>query len=296
LSVNQLSGTTPANVEVRLDTAGLAPGSYNTGRIAITRSAGQQDPILIPVTLVVTQPAPSVEITAVSNAASFASGIAPGAWITISGRNLSGTSRTWRADEIVNGKLPTALDGVSVAINGVPAAVHYISPGQINILAPQEGTTATAEVMSVIEVRTPAGTSRFRTIRRPVAPALFMVGMHPAAMHADGVLVAATGAVPGVATRPAKPGDSIALYATGLGQTSPAYRSGELVPVPLPLAAPLAATVGGVAGRVHFAGLVSPGLYQVNIEVPDLPNGSHALVLQVSGASSQAAVRLTVQR
>ena len=38
---------------------------------------------------------------------------------------------------IVNGKLPEALDGVSVSINSRPASVYYVSPTPINVLAPE---------------------------------------------------------------------------------------------------------------------------------------------------------------
>ena len=62
----------------------------------------------------------------------------PGSWVTIQGTKLANSSRTWRTSEIVNGKLPTQLDGVSVQINGKPAYVEYISPTQINVQEPSD--------------------------------------------------------------------------------------------------------------------------------------------------------------
>src|SRR3989442_4223779 len=81
-----------------------------------------------------------VSVTGVVNGASFQPGIAAGSWVTIQGANLANTNpgRTWRSDEIVNGNLPTALDGVSVTINNKPAYVYYISPTQINVQAPSD--------------------------------------------------------------------------------------------------------------------------------------------------------------
>ena len=35
-------------------------------------------------------------------------------------------------------QLPQSLDGVSVSINNKPAAVHYISAKQINVLGPAD--------------------------------------------------------------------------------------------------------------------------------------------------------------
>jgi len=65
------------------------------------------------------------------------------------GHGLANTNpgRTWRADEIVGGRLPTALDGVSVTINGKAAYVYYISPAQINVQAPTDGATGAVNVV-----------------------------------------------------------------------------------------------------------------------------------------------------
>jgi hypothetical protein len=56
--------------------------------------------------------------------------------------NLANTNpgRTWTASEVVNGHLPTALDGVSVTLDGKPAFVYYISPTQINVQASSDAT------------------------------------------------------------------------------------------------------------------------------------------------------------
>ena len=61
-------------------------------------------------------------------------GIAAGAWLTITGSNLANSSRTWQPAEIVNGALPTRLDGVSVTIDGNPAYVSSIDPNSLLIL------------------------------------------------------------------------------------------------------------------------------------------------------------------
>ncbi|MGH9664795.1 MAG: hypothetical protein ACRD9L_10260, partial [Bryobacteraceae bacterium] len=96
-------------------------------------------------------PSPSLNqppvIAGVGNGASFAPAIAQASWIAITGSNLSGPSiRTWRPDEIVNGALPTVLDGVSVKVNGRPAPVYYISPTQINALSPDDDSVGIVPV------------------------------------------------------------------------------------------------------------------------------------------------------
>src|ERR1035441_5045355 len=67
----------------------------------------------------------------------------------IQGTNLANTypGRTWRSDEVVNGNLPTALDGVSVTIDGQPAFVYYISATQINVQAPSDSAVGAVNVV-----------------------------------------------------------------------------------------------------------------------------------------------------
>ena len=74
-------------------------------------------------------------ITSVINSASVLPQIAPNTWVTITGSNLASTTTIWN-NSIVNGALPTHLDGVSVMIGGKPAYINYVSPGQINLVAP----------------------------------------------------------------------------------------------------------------------------------------------------------------
>jgi len=66
-----------------------------------------------------------LSISSVVNGASFSPGISPGAWITVFGEDLAPTTRIWRNEEIVDGVLPTSLDGVRVLVNGRPAAVFF---------------------------------------------------------------------------------------------------------------------------------------------------------------------------
>jgi uncharacterized protein (TIGR03437 family) len=68
----------------------------------------------------------------VLNGASFQPGIEAGSWVTIKGSNLANSTRTWQASDFVGATAPTALDGVSVTVDGMASAVEYISPTQIN--------------------------------------------------------------------------------------------------------------------------------------------------------------------
>ena len=115
------------------------------------------------------QPPPRM-ITAVTDGAGYQQGISPGAWISIFGTNLAYTTRLWRDSEILGGKLPTLLDGVSVTIDGKLAAVDYISPLQLNVQVPDD--TATGPVP--LAVTTPQGTATSTVTMQTVSPGLFM--------------------------------------------------------------------------------------------------------------------------
>ena len=91
--------------------------------------------------------APAIASAGVVNGASFQPGIVPNSWITIQGANLSSTTNTWDK-AIVDGKLPTSLDGVSVSVGGKPAYVYFVSASQINVLAPDAGTGSMSVTVS----------------------------------------------------------------------------------------------------------------------------------------------------
>src|ERR1035438_275391 len=80
------------------------------------------------------------QITAILNSASGASALESGSWVSIYGTGLSATTRPWQASDFSGNNLPTALDNVSVPINGKKAAIFYVSPGQLNVQAPSDTT------------------------------------------------------------------------------------------------------------------------------------------------------------
>ena len=267
LVISAASGGAPATLTVSVNPANLAAGTYTeTVQIAAVGASGS--PALVPVTLVVTGTQPAGSIAAVANAASFIPGLAAGTWVSIFGTNLSQSTYTWQDSDFVNGLLPTSLQGVSVAINGMAAYVSFISPTQINVLAPDDATIGT------VPVQVTAAQQKSNTFSAPktlISPAFFTLGgVYVAALHADYSLVGAA--------LPAKPGEIILLYGTGFGPANPVQ-----------------ITIGGVTAPVAFAGLVSPGLYQFNVTVPNLPNGDAAVLATIGGIATQAGVSVTVQ-
>jgi uncharacterized protein (TIGR03437 family) len=243
---------------------------------------------------------PSVLISGgVVNGASFGQGIAAGAWVTIRGTNLAATTpgRTWRADEIVNGNLPTELDGVSVTINNKPAYVYYISPTQINVQAPSDTTQGPVNV--VVRNNGLAGASASGQLQS-FAPAFFQypgTSYAIATRYPDNALIANPSVVSG--TVAAKPGDVLILWGTGFGSTVPATPAGVVVSVAAAAETTPMVTAGGVTVSVIGAALSpgSAGLYQVAIQLPDsVPIGDVAVQASAGGFQSPTGVNIYISR
>lgn len=212
----------------------------------------------------------------VVNGAGFQTGITPGAWVTIFGDDLSKTTRTWNPQtEILDGKLPTSLDGVSVTINGMPAAIYYVSPGQLNVQAPSDASTGPVEVV----VTNSDGKSD--PVMAPIQTFL------PGFFLFDRYFVTAASA---------KPGETISLFGTGFGPTSPSVNAGEVYQGAAPLTNAVEIRIGSTYASVQFAGLSSAGLYQFNLTVPNVADGDHDVRATIAGVRTQPLAKLRVRR
>jgi uncharacterized protein (TIGR03437 family) len=239
---------------------------------------------------------PFIASGGVVSGADFLPGVAPGAWITIQGANLSTTTRTWTNADFSESNLPTQLDGVSVTVDGKSAYVYFISPTQLNVLSPDDATQGVVPV----QVRTAQEMSNVvDAIETAISPALFTFpqqgGKYVAAVSADGTYIGPPNLISGLTTVPASPGETILLFGTGFGPTTPPTPIGQLIDS-APLANQVIVQIGGVAANTLFAGIVTPGLYQFNVVVPNVPNGDNAVSLEVSGSSTQPNVFMTIQR
>lgn len=246
----------------------------------------------------VTYPAgPAISANGVVSGASYLPGVVPNSWTTILGTSLANSTRTWDG-AIVNGALPTSLDGVSVTIGGQPAFINYISPGQLNVIAPDIGVGPQPVV-----VTTPSGVSTsYTTTSILYGPAFFLwPGNQVVATRQDFSFAVRNGTFAGATTIAAKPGDVLILWGTGFGPTSPAAPPGRQVPSDRTYSTvlPPQITINSVAATVFGAALAPgfAGLYQVAIQVPaSLPEGDWPLRALVGGQQSPATVVLAVRR
>jgi uncharacterized protein (TIGR03437 family) len=145
-----------------------------------------------------------------------------------------------------------------------------------------------------IQVRNARGASNVGTILRArVAPTLHTVAsfavegkQHAVAFTPDFVnFIGNPGMVQGLRFVRARPGDTIAMYALGLGPTNPPTRAGVITSALSPITLPLELKIGGAAARVAFAGAIpnTIGLYQINAVVPNVPAGDQPIELSVDG-------------
>jgi uncharacterized protein (TIGR03437 family) len=234
-------------------------------------------------------------IASVVNGAGFQPGVVANSWITIQGTNLAQVTDDW-SQSIVNGVLPTSLDGVTVSVGGKPAYVYYISPGQLNVLAPDiPGGPLT------ITVTTGAGTSAaFASTGSIYGPAFFLwPGSQAVATRQDYSYAVKAGSFAGATTVPAKPGEVIILWGTGFGPTIPAAPVGVSVPASggYPTASPPTVTINGTPAVVYGAALApgSAGLYQIAIQVPStLADGDWSIQATIGSIASPTGAILSV--
>jgi len=238
----------------------------------------------------------SASISLVANAEGESPTVAPNTWVEIKGLNLApvGDSRIWRTSDFVNNQMPSQLDGVSVTVNGKNAYLYYISPTQVNILTPPDAMLGTVNVALTNGALSTTFTAQAQA--QVLSPSFFVFngGPYVAATHANGALLGPASLYPG-STTPAKPNETVVLYANGFGPTSTPVVSGSILQSgtlsPLPVV-----KIGGMGATVQFAGLVAPGEFQFNIVVPgSLADGDQPVTASYGGSITQAGALITIQ-
>jgi uncharacterized protein (TIGR03437 family) len=254
---------------------GTADGGANGWGVVFKLSVSPAEPILGAGTL--------------ANGATYlAGGLVPGSWAQVKGTDLSNTTRIWGAPDFVGlgNSLPTNLSGVQVMVNNQPAAVYYISPGQISFQVP----SAVSGTASVQVIDNGVASNTLTAAAATNSPGIFPVienGInYPAGVFLDGLYVGDPSVSP--AFRNATPGDVIQLYATGLAPT-PA----GVLPVAQSVSG-VTVTIGPVTVPADFAGLVAVGEFQINFTVPQQfanePAGAYPISIQVNGVSSPTTI------
>jgi uncharacterized protein (TIGR03437 family) len=227
----------------------------------------------------------------VANGATYvAGGLVPGSWAQVKGSNLATVKNyIWQAADFLGlgNNLPTKLQGTSVTVNNLPAALYYVDPAQVNFQVPSgvSGTASVQVTVNGVASNTVTGTSSSSS------PGIFPVIVN-GVNYAGGVFASDNKYIgdPSVSSafRNAKPGDQIQLFATAL-TTAPAG-----VLVTQTGVSGVTVTIGTVTFPADFAALVAVGEFQINFTVPQqfasMPIGTYPISITVNGVSSPATI------
>ena len=218
------------------------------GLVSLDWNAGAGDGAVLEATA---QSATPAVYDGVVNAASYSAGLAPGAFAAIFGHGLAGD-----ADAGIS-QYPEELSGVQVTLDGEPAALHYASDRQINLVVPAGTPSGTRN----LAISTPGGS--------------FLLAQAQVLAAAPGIFfdpISGLGAV-------VRFGNTLEIYATGMGAalTVKVYLGGvQLTPTSL-----------GPSPAY-------PGLDLVDVPIPNGLSGEQSLVIEVNGRRSNT-VRVLLQ-
>lgn len=254
-------------------------------------------------------------ITFVDSASGYGgySYFASGTWLEIKGTNLadpadprmsSASPGQWTSADFNGSNAPTLLDGIGVSVNGKPAYVWYLSPGQLNVQAPED--TAIGNV-AITVTNCKATSSPFMFTRQALAPGFLAPPNYTAngtqymvaTFNSDGayVLNTSTGASFGLNSRPAKPGDLIIAYGIGFGDVTPSILPGIIVGAGNALVNPITVSFGSTPTQaLAYSGLAGGfvGLYEFYITVPNVANGDYQINVTQNGTTVPQTMFLTV--
>jgi len=202
------------------------------------------------------------------NSATFSpvtNGVTTGEIVTMYGQNLANTTAS-----AATLPLATSLGGVQVMVNGTPAPIVDVSPTRVDAIVPY----STAGGLVQFQVINNGTQSNAVTLyQADCSPGIFTLASNGlgdgAIRHADFSVVNSS--------NPARQGEVVLIYMTGLGDVTPPVADGAAAP-----SNPLTGTTtsydvfiggafSGVRATVQFQGLAPgfPGLYQMNVQIPN---------------------------
>lgn len=237
--------------------------------------------------------APKYSAESIVHGATFHHGdFATNTFISIFGEHLAWSTRSVNQNDLQGRILPTALGGVQVLIGPTKGFLVFVSPGQINALIDSRLTPGEYD-LRVLRDAWAGAPARIRIAE--TAPGLFWIeDGKPVVTRPDGSLV--------TAEHPARPGEIIILWATGLGPTLPGFDPGELPrgAASLQNLAQFQITLAGApvaASNILYAG-VAPGfagLYQINLLLPADVGLNPEIQVGFPGALSPSSQTIFVQ-
>jgi uncharacterized protein (TIGR03437 family) len=257
---------------------------------------------------------PSYSAASIVNASNYAVGpFAPNSVISVFGVGLARSTHALAAADLVSCAsspaglcVPLELNYVRVYVQDQPVPLLFVSDAQVNFLMSSVESAGPVKVRVVTEGIT--GPEITVTLV-DAAPALFsMTGGYVIATDAAGKLL--------TADAPAHAGDTVVVYLTGLGRTSPNPAVGEIPAYAASICqmsqttppicsavlalASLKVTLNGKAldpSLVKYAGLTpsSAGLYQINIALPDGTGNDPEIQVTAGNLTAQTGLKLPLR-
>ena len=196
---------------------------------------------------------PILPLNSVVNGASFRKAtesngaVAPGAIVAIFGTGLASSAQM--AETL---PLPTVLGETSVTFSNVPAPLFFVSPTQINAQVPYDVLPGTVSA----QVKRSESSEPQQISVAGFSPGIFTINQQGtgtgAILHAETFQLVSE-------ANPARRGEFLSIFCTGLGRLRSTVASGQIAPSPPPetLGLPLV-DIGGIPSEVTFSGL-APG-------------------------------------
>jgi uncharacterized protein (TIGR03437 family) len=273
----------------------VTPGAFQATNHSTN---GSSNAFVAKVNLNANMPAPTITPGGIVPVDSTVGTIQPGEWVSIYGTNLASTAEIWRED------FPQSLGGASVTIDGKAAYASYVSPGQINVQAPDD--TARGPVQ--VAVTTSGGTATATVTLAQFAPSFLLFD----SKHVAGIILRSngsgaygggaydilgpTGTALGYSTVAAKAGDIVELFGTGFGPTNPTVEAGEAFSGAAATTNTVNLLINNLSVTPMWAGLSGAGLDQINLTVPaGLGTGDVSLVATVGGTQTPPYVVISLQ-
>ena len=234
-------------------------------------------------------------VTAVTNAASYDSAIAPGQMVVVWGSHM-GPDKPVPLQQDSNGLVSSTAGEVRILFDGIPAPMVYAVSTQCSAVVPYFGATKTTTHVQV----------EYKGVRsEPVevaigatAPGLFTMDFSG---KGQGAILNEDNVTRNSASAPARPGSVVILWGTGEGITDPPGVDGrpavDVLPKPL---GPVSVEIGGLPAAVEYAGAAPgniPGLLQINARISQdvTPGDRVPLRVKVGNRTSQEGVTVAVR-
>jgi uncharacterized protein (TIGR03437 family) len=246
-TINVTAGTTPGPVVIRAAYGALSQN----------------------INLTVNAPGPVFTASSFVNAAGYQPGISPGAIAVINATGIAKDIRGSVTPQSIIGPLPTTLAGVEVLFNNTAAPIYSVSNinGQESVIVQVPFETTPGNAAVTIRVAGSGSTTVSNVNIQAVKPAFFDFvdtnsTRYVVALRPDGTYI--------TAANPARRGETVRVFSTGLGQTTPVASTNRAGVRDQNVNALVIAGLNNEGVRLVSAKMVegSVGVYVVEMEVP----------------------------